>query len=99
MDGPDDGGGVHVKAIFRRNVTDLISNFPRNPGDIEERLRRNLAADVYQPHGDVCLARHARLGIVPQAFVQHRVRYLVAELVRMPFGHRLRGEKHVLRIH
>jgi hypothetical protein len=99
VNGPDDGGSVDVKAVLWRAVADIIAEVPYDLGHIKQRIPRNLAADVQQAHRHVALAGNTRKGILPQAFVQHDVGYLVTELVWMTFRNRFRCEKHVPWIH
>ena len=99
LDRSDDGGGVDVEAILVRDVTDLVPDLPRHLGNVEELRCRDLPADVDQPQRDVCLARHARHGIVPQTLVKYRIGDLVTKLIGMPFGHGFGGEKHIFGIH
>ena len=83
---------VHVEAIFRRSVSDLISEVPNDLGDIEQRICCDLAADEQQPHCHVRIARTQT--IMSQTFVKNGVGDLVTELVDVPFRHgfgRLRG--------
>jgi hypothetical protein len=87
---------VHIETIERRRVSNRIADVTNHFPNVEQRRCRYLAADDQKPHRHVALAGDARLRIASQAFVQNGVGDLVAEFVRMTFGHRFGGEKHVL---
>ena len=61
--------------------------------DIDVGFGGDLAGHQNQAGGDDALAGHAGVGVLGKDGVQHGVRDLVADLVRMPLGDRFRGEK------
>ena len=88
--------GRAVEALVRRVVADLEDALAHRVGDVGERfLRRggDLADDVHLAGGDQGLDRDPRLRIVCQQRVEHRVADRVADLVGVPFGHRLTGKQ------
>src|SRR6185437_2241098 len=48
-----------------------------------------------EPRVHLAVVGDAELDVVFQKRIEHRVRYLVADLVRMTFGHRFAGEQEI----
>jgi len=76
------------------NAADGVANRSLN---VEVGVRGDLADDHAQPFGDGGLAGHAGVGVLREHAVEDRIRDLVANLVRMAFGHRLGGQQERLR--
>ena len=99
FDRRDHTTGVVVKAIVRAIIADPFDRLARHTGDIHIARGRNLASDEDQPRGRRTFAGHATIGILSIDGVENGVGYLVADLVRMPFRHRLGGKHEFGRIH
>ena len=84
---------LEVDAEVGVNVTRFAKRFPDDPGNIHVGCGRDLSHDHNQAIGDTCLAGYTAHGVILQHRVQHPVRYLVAQLVGMAFGYRLRGQQ------
>ena len=99
MDRLDHGSSIHVEAVFRRGVANLIPNIANDFGNVKKRLGRDLATDEQQSHRHVGIAGNARHRIMSEALVKHGVGDLIAKLVRVPLRHGLGGEEHVFGIY
>src|SRR5205823_12907201 len=66
---------------------------------VEARPRGDLPDQDHQARLHRGLQRHATRLVLAQAFVQHRVGDLVADLVRMTFGDGFGGEECVAKLH
>src|SRR3989344_1864239 len=94
-------GGQHRAAVRAEahlvGVTDVAHHVARHLVEIHVGLGRDLAREHHQVVLDQRLARHARGLVLRQDGVQHGVRDLVTDLVRMTFRYRFRGKKKTVR--
>src|SRR3989344_3614552 len=94
-------GGQHRAAVRAEahlvGVTDVAHHVARHLVEIHACLGRDLAREHHQVVLDQRLARHARGLVLRQDGVQHGVRDLVTDLVRMTFRYRFRGKKKTVR--
>ena len=95
VDRHDDAAGVRVEAPLRVRVADLRDLLAHERGDVHVRLGRDLAGDDDEAGRDQRLAGDPAGRVVGQHRVQHGVRDLIGDLVRMTLGDRLRGEEKV----
>src|SRR5207245_2798904 len=68
-------------------------------GDVDVRLRRDLARDDDEPRRDQRLAGTARSRVVREDRIEHRVRDLVGDLVGVALGYGLRCEEELTGCH
>src|SRR6266511_6080256 len=99
IDCDDDAARVRVEAECRVRVADAANRLAHDVRDVDVRLRRDLAGDDDEARGDERLAGDAPLRVVAKHGVEDGVRDLVCDLVRMPFGDRLRREEKFARGH
>src|SRR5678815_1784044 len=78
-------------------VADVLDDAARQRRNVDIRVGRDLTRDEREAGGDKRFARHARLLVLRKNGVEHRVRNLVRNLVRMSFGNGLRREQLFLR--
>ena len=93
VDRGDDGAGIRVESVLRPVVADPVERLPDDPGDVDVGLGRDLAGDDHKPRVDEALACDAAARVVGHHGVEDAVRDLVADLVRMALGDRLRREE------
>ena len=87
------GAAVGIEATGAgTGVADLLDHTAHQTDVIDLGGRRHFAGDQAKTRVDDGLASHPRGGVLGQQGVQHRIAHLVADLVGMTFGHRLRGE-------
>ena len=72
------------------DATDRVAN---RALDVQLGVGCDLTDDNAQAFGDRGLARNARITILREHAVEHRVGDLVADLVGVTFGHRFRGQQ------
>ena len=85
--------GLGIEAEFGVGIADVLDDSASNLGDVDIGVGRDLAGHQAQPRGHERLARHARLGILREDGVEHRVGHLIGDLVGVSFGDALRGER------
>ena len=78
--------GIAVEAHIGGVVADIQHHLPGNGGNVHLRGGGDFAHDHHHAGGGAGFAGHAGHGILSQDRVQHRVGYLVAQLVGMAFG-------------
>ena len=93
VDGGDDPARLGVEANVRGRVADLANRRAHDPGDVDIRRRRDLARHEHETVRDRGLAGDAGELVVRVDRVEHGIRDLVADLVRVPFCHGFRGEE------
>ena len=91
-DDVDDAAGLAVEADFGRGVADVADDAAHERLEIDPGAGRDLAGDDGDARLDERFAGDARLRVAREQGVQHRVRDLVGDLVRMAFGDGLGGE-------
>jgi len=69
-------------------VADIPDRLANQARDVDVGGGRDLARDVDLARDHERFARDSPGGIVAQNRVEHRVRDLIGDLVRVPFGHR-----------
>ena len=99
VDRDDDAAGDGVEAPLRVRVADLLELRARGPRDVDVRLRRDLAGDDDEPGRDQRLAGDPPVDVVAKDGVEHRVRDLVGDLVRVTLGDGLGCEEKLARSH
>ncbi len=94
--------GLRVDVVFRRTVADIPQCLAHDVGGGIAHLAEVLLVPGAEFAGDqdlaVCreaLASHARVRVEPQEGIEDRVRNLVADLVGVASGDRLRCEQTV----
>ena len=93
INGGNHAAGITVKAVFSPVIADLPDNLPGNLVNVHIAACGNLTHNVDQTGAGCGLAGDPALGVLGHDGIQHRVRYLIADFVRMSLGHRFRGEK------
>ena len=93
LDADQRAAGQVVEAVVGLRVADLADGVADDRLEVDVRARRDLAEDHDQAGGGGGLAGDPRVGIVGDDRVQDRVADLVAHLVRVTLGHRLRREQ------
>ena len=88
----DHAARVGVEAELRARVADLADALAHEARDVDVRLRRDLAGDDDEAGRDQRLAGDAAHRVVGEHGVEHGVRDLVGDLVRMALGDRLGRE-------
>jgi len=83
------GAGGAVEAFFAAVVTDAVNHIAHQFFDIHVGVRGHLAGHQHKTGFGDGFNCHARGGISPQSFVKHGVADLVANFVRVAFGHGL----------
>ncbi len=91
LDGDDDPAAIAVEPVLGLGVADVADDLAGYAGVVHVVMGGYLAQDDHQAGGGGDLAGHVGLGIAGQDLVQDGVRYLVAQLVGVPLGDRLRG--------
>ena len=81
---------VAVEAVLALRVADAVDDATRHALHVHVRLRAHLARHDHQSRGAERLARHLRIGVVTQEFVQNGVGNLIGDFIGMPLGHRFR---------
>src|SRR5207253_8731636 len=89
--------GPVVETVIGIRVADVLHDAAHEARNVDVRVRRDLARDEDDARGCRGLARHARVGILAETLVEHRVRNLVAELVRVSLRDRLAREEDAIR--
>ena len=79
-----------LELVLALGVANAANGVARHALQVDVGLRRNLAAKHHLTRGNKCFARHMRLGIERQKFVQNSVRNLVSNLVGVAFRNRFR---------
>src|SRR5207302_1110915 len=74
-------------------VSDAENGLPDDRRDVRVRLGGHLTGEMHLAGGDHRLHGDPAARILLQQRVQHRIADRVTHLVRMPLGHRFRGEK------
>src|SRR5262249_6379235 len=85
------------EAVRRAGVPDSPHRVTHHARDVDVRGRRDLAGNDHEAGGCERLARNPALRVLLQHRVEHGVADLVAHLVGMAFGDRLRREDEALR--
>ena len=93
LDRYEHAGRFGIESVLWRGVSDVPDDFPRHRGDVHISGGRDLAEHEHYARRTSRLACDPCLGILGEDGVQHPVRYLVAQLVRVPFRHGLRGQQ------
>ena len=98
-DGGKHSAGIGVKALIRAVITDLAHHAAHQVVKVDE----SAGGDLTQHHHKTSLGRrftgHTRHRILRQAGVEHGIADLVAQLIRVPFSYRFRGEQVTGRVH
>ena len=81
---------VGIKTAIMAGVADLTNRFPDNVRYLDISRCCYFAHDQDHAGGGDGLAGDARIRILAQDGIQDRIGHLVADFIRMPFGHRLR---------
>jgi hypothetical protein len=90
--GGDDGTGLPVEAHVRAVIADVLDGLPGDLGEVGEPAGGDFSGHKDQSGGDQGFAGHPGFGVLGDEVVQDRVRDPVGNLVRVTFGHGLRGE-------
>jgi hypothetical protein len=85
--------GIGIESVGGVVVSDVFDGAARDARNVHVSLGGDLAGHDASAGSDQNLAGHAAGGVVGKNGVQHRVRYLVRDLVGMAFGDRFRSEK------
>ena len=93
LDRGDDTARVGVETKLGARVADLTDPVAREPRHIDVRLRRDLAGDDHEPCRDERLASNPARRVLGEHGVEHRVRDLIGDLVRVALRDGLGGEK------
>ncbi len=88
--------GLAVKPVFRAVIADLFDRLARDRRNIHITFGRNFTHNHHHAGGHCGFAGDTRPGIICNDRIEHRVRNLVADFVRMSLGDRL-GCKQILR--
>jgi hypothetical protein len=83
---------VAIQPLIAGVIADLGDHPPRQLIEVDLGACGDLTQQQHKTGFGCCLAGDARGGILLQAGVHHRIADLVADLVRVAFSHRLRGE-------
>jgi len=86
-----------VEPIVGVRVADLLHDAAHEARNVDVCVRGDLAGHEDDAGGCRGLARHARVGILAEALVEHRVRNLVAELVGVALRDRFAREEDAIR--
>ena len=84
----DDATGIAVKAVLGPGVADFADGLAGQLSDVHVGSRRDLAHHHDQAGGGAHLAGYSAVRVILDDRVQHRVRDLIADLVRMSFSNR-----------
>ena len=82
-----------VELILAAIVTYAIDDAAHDTLYVDIRLRTHLARHHYKTRGAERLARHLRLGVVTQKFIEDSIRNLIRHLVGVPFRDRFRSKQ------
>ena len=85
----NDAAGICVEAGIAVGVADLGHHFANQVLHVNRAFGGDFAHHHHQPGGGRGLACNARARVLRQQRVEHGIADLVADLVRMPLGHRL----------
>ena len=99
LDRGDDAAGPVVEAVIGVRVPDLVHDPAHEARDVDVGVGRDLAGDEDDARRRGRLAGHARVRVLAEALVEHRVGDLVAQLVGVALGDGLAGEEDPLRRH
>src|SRR5208283_1271493 len=95
LDGAHHRAGVRVKTEERIVVADLLDRFANKLVVVHVRGGGNFSGNDHQTCRDQRLARHATFGVLAHHFIQHRVRNLVGNFVRVTLRHRFRSKQKI----
>jgi len=93
VDRRDDAAGLVVEAVLGAGVAHLFDRLAGDPRDVHVAGGRDLPRHHHEAGGEEALARDAARGILSDDRIEHRVRDLIGDLVRVPLRHRLGGEE------
>src|ERR1043166_4211393 len=99
LDGRDDRAGVAVEASGGVSIADVAHDIAHDFVVADSFFAGDLAGDDDHAGLRQRLAGNAAVGIAVEMRVEYRIGDLVAHLIGMPFGDRLRSEKKVFRCH
>ena len=88
-----EGEGIGVKAVFGAGVADAAHRFAGDGLVIGVNGAGDFAHNHQKVGGSDRFRRHTAVGVGGEDGVNDRVRYSVADFVRVPLGHRFRGKK------
>ena len=97
VDRDADAARLGIEADRRTSVADLAHDLAREARNVDVGFRRHLAGDVDLSGDRERLDRDARVGIVFEQRVEHRIGDLIGELVGVPLRHRLAGKEPFVR--
>ena len=92
LDGGDDRAGFVVDSIGSIRVPDGLQDSAHDYGQVDVPVGGDFSAHHDQAGGGEALACNAGCGILAKRFIEHRVRDLVAHLIRVPFPDAFRRE-------
>ncbi len=84
---------IRRKPKIRIDITNPPNRIPHHTLNIHIRLSRDLPRHHNQPRIHKRLTRHTRQRIIRQTRIQHPIRNLIGNLIRMPLRHRLRRKQ------
>src|SRR5699024_108477 len=87
------GACFGVEDVFGPSVTDLPNRIPNNFGNIYVTMRGYLSRYQNHPGGDRSFTSNPGIGVPGDNLVQHSVRNLVTDLVRVPRCDRFRRKQ------
>ena len=99
VDRGDDTAGVAIEAVLGADVADVLDGLSHHLRDVDVTGGRDLAGHDHEPGREQRLARDAPPRVLRQDRVEHGVRDLVGDLVRVALGHRLGREEKVMPCH
>jgi len=93
MNRRDDAARFIIESVFRLGVSDLLDGIAHDFLEIAVAEGGDFPGDEDESRRGQRLAGDAAPRILPQQVVQHGVRDLIANFIRVTFGHRLGSEK------
>ena len=90
IDGNQDSAGGPVKAVFGTVITNIDHRLPGNLGDVHVAAGGNFPYNMDLACRHQGFTSHSCIRVFFQDGIQHRIRNLIGNLVRMPFRHRFR---------
>ena len=90
VNGRQDAARIAVELILALGVADALDHAARDGLHVDIRLRAHFSGHDHEARGAEGFARHFRVGVAAQEFVEDCVGNLIRNFIGMPLGHRLR---------
>ncbi len=97
VDGNAHAAGLRIESDGGLGIADVFNHAAHDTRNVDVRGGRDLAGDVNLPRDCERFARNAAVWIVFENSIQHCVRNLIGDFVRMTLRHRFAGKQSTIR--